>query len=73
MKAAPGVCFSPLLVSQLLAKQSASQNFPCMGYSLRAGFPSPADDGSYQSKDGKRYHFSSWCGDKEKMARAAKE
>tara|TARA_R110002073_G_scaffold334405_1_gene523871 strand:- start:292 stop:492 length:201 start_codon:yes stop_codon:yes gene_type:complete len=44
MKTAPGVCFSPLLVSQLLAKQSASQTFPRMGYSLRAGFSSPADD-----------------------------
>ena len=44
MKAAPSACFPVWLRYQLLAEQPTSQSIPLMSYSVRAGFPSPADD-----------------------------
>lgn len=44
MKAVPSACFPTWLKLQLLAEQPVSQSIPLMSYSVRAGFPSPADD-----------------------------
>lgn len=44
MKTASSVRFPPYLEPLLLVQQSAPQFIPCMSYSVRAGFPSPADD-----------------------------
>ena len=44
MKAASIACFPSYLDPSLLVQQSVPQFIPCMGYSVRAGFPSPADD-----------------------------
>ncbi|GJL73748.1 MAG: hypothetical protein NMNS01_29470 [Nitrosomonas sp.] len=44
MKTASSVRFPPYLEPLLLVQQSAPQFIPRMSYSVRAGFPSPADD-----------------------------
>ncbi len=44
LKASPSVSFPAWLKPLQLVEQPTSQFIPCMSYSVRAGFPSPADD-----------------------------
>lgn len=44
MKVSPSLCFPVWMELQLLAEQTVAQSFPRMSHSVRAGFPSPADD-----------------------------
>lgn len=44
MKTTSTVRFPPYLEPWLLAQRPMVQFIPCMSYSVRAGFPSPADD-----------------------------